>query len=212
MQPAASLSSPLPSRPHPRSAVPASRLVAWDFIGLKNVNIGPRLPEIRRRFKSLSVVGDYKKFMFRVSAADPWHFGTDPNSRIISSVTFKTQKKLQVFFLITFWRYSDIRDKKSKRGHKTVGIKVLLTILLDDRRIRFRASDLRIWSNQPALKYLLAKETFSWTRLLKTLWNIKFSVNKFVAEGYCKLLLLFWTISQNVSLIVLYYRSVKNCL
>jgi hypothetical protein len=30
------------------------------------------------------------------------------------------------------------KDKKSKRSHKTVGIKVFLTILLDDRRIRIQ--------------------------------------------------------------------------
>ncbi len=41
----------------------------------------------------------------------------------------KTNKK-KVFLHITFWRYIYIifKDKKSKRSHKTVGIKVFLTI------------------------------------------------------------------------------------
>ncbi len=41
----------------------------------------------------------------------------------------KTNPK-KVFLLITFWRYIYIifKDKKSKRSHKTVGIKVFLTI------------------------------------------------------------------------------------
>ncbi len=34
---------------------------------------------------------------------------------------------------------SFFKDKKSKRSHKTVGIKVFLTILLDDRRFRIRS-------------------------------------------------------------------------
>ncbi len=44
----------------------------------------------------------------------------------------------KVFLLITFLRYIYIifQDKKSKRSHETVGIKVFLTI--DDRRIRSR--------------------------------------------------------------------------
>ncbi len=43
---------------------------------------------------------------------------------------------LKVFLLITWYRYIYIifQDKKSKKSHKTVGIKVFLTILflLDD--------------------------------------------------------------------------------
>jgi hypothetical protein len=55
-----------------------------------------------------------------------------------------TNKKLiskKVFLLITFWRYTYIifKDKKSKRSHKTVGIKVFFLILLDDGRIRSRS-------------------------------------------------------------------------
>ncbi len=42
--------------------------------------------------------------------------------------------------LIPFWRYIYIIFiyKKSQRSHKTVGINVFLTIMLDDRRIRSR--------------------------------------------------------------------------
>ncbi len=42
---------------------------------------------------------------------------------------------------------SFFKGKKSKRSHKTVEIKVFLTILLNDRRIRIRISDkwIRIW-------------------------------------------------------------------
>jgi hypothetical protein len=35
------------------------------------------------------------------------------------------------------------KDKKSKRSHKTVGIKIFLSILLDD--IRIHTSDLWVW-------------------------------------------------------------------
>ncbi len=42
------------------------------------------------------------------------------------------------FLLITFWRYIYIKDKKSKTSHKTVGIKVFLLFLHDDRRIWIR--------------------------------------------------------------------------
>jgi len=49
----------------------------------------------------------------------------------------------QFFRLLLFEDTSTsfFNDKKSKRSHKTVGINVFLTILLDDRRIRIHTSD-----------------------------------------------------------------------
>ncbi len=78
----------------------------------------------------------------------PWHFGVDPDPdqrihafdkwiRILlfSSLTFKMPTKnyfsKKEFLLITFWEgtfTSFFKDEKSKRSHKTVGIKVFLTI------------------------------------------------------------------------------------
>ncbi len=48
----------------------------------------------------------------------------------------KTNLSNTVFLLITFWRYIYIvfKDKKSKRSHKVVGIKVFLLVSLGDRR------------------------------------------------------------------------------
>ncbi len=63
---------------------------------------------------------------------------------------FRCQQKtnyLKNFLLISFWRYctftSFSKDKKSKRSHKTVGIKFFacLLFLLDDRRIRIWLTD-----------------------------------------------------------------------
>ncbi len=53
-----------------------------------------------------------------------------------SSLTFKKKFFCLLLFEGTFT--SLFKDKKSKRSHKTVGIKVFLTILLDGRRIRIR--------------------------------------------------------------------------
>ncbi len=53
----------------------------------------------------------------------------------------KMQFFQKVFLLVTFWRYTYIifKDKKSKRSHKAVGIKVFLYFfLLGDRRIEIR--------------------------------------------------------------------------
>ncbi len=48
-----------------------------------------------------------------------------------------------LFFLLLFEGKftSFFKDKKSKRSHNTVGIKVFLTILLDDKRIPIHTSD-----------------------------------------------------------------------
>jgi hypothetical protein len=41
-----------------------------------------------------------------------------------------------------FFRFTSVfKNNKSLRSHKTVGIKVFLTILLDDRRIQIHTSD-----------------------------------------------------------------------
>ncbi len=90
---------------------------------------------------------------FWPSVADPWHLGvdmdpdaadpclwlmdpdSDPAIFVIDLQDRCQQKnnlKNNIFLLLTFWRYrtftSFFKDKKSKRGHKTVGIKVFLTI------------------------------------------------------------------------------------
>ncbi len=57
----------------------------------------------------------------------------DPGPAIISSLTFKMLKKLiffKVFCLLLFEGTftSVFKDKKSKRSHKAIGIKVFLTI------------------------------------------------------------------------------------
>jgi hypothetical protein len=70
----------------------------------------------------------------------------DPDPAIFVIDPFKMPKKsklLKVFCLFEGTFTSLFKDKKSKRSHKTVGIKVLLTVLflLDDRRIRIRTSD-----------------------------------------------------------------------
>ncbi len=104
----------------------------------------------------------YDHFFCGTSVVDPWHFGTEPDPRIrttdlwiririllFSSVAFKMPTKKLVFFLgfllMTFWRNctctSVFKDIKSWRSHKTVGIKVFLTFLLDDGRIRIRTNN-----------------------------------------------------------------------
>ncbi len=69
------------------------------------------------------------------SVPDPWHFGVDPDpDPAILSLTFKTPKKTNLkksfsaylFLQARLHHFSKI--KKSKSGHKTVGIKVLITI------------------------------------------------------------------------------------
>ncbi len=81
----------------------------------------------------------------RNSVPDPWHFGVDPDPRIhaadkwirillFSLLTFKaptkTNLKKKFFCLLLFYGTSTsfFKDKMSKRSHKTVGIKVFLTI------------------------------------------------------------------------------------
>ncbi len=51
------------------------------------------------------------------------------------------KKSFSVLFLFDGSFISVFKDKKSKRSHKTVRIKVFLTILLDDRSIRIHTSD-----------------------------------------------------------------------
>jgi hypothetical protein len=58
----------------------------------------------------------------------------DPDPAIfvidLKDASKKIKKILQFFCLLLFWRYIYIifKDKKSKRSHKAVGIKVFLTI------------------------------------------------------------------------------------
>ncbi len=68
----------------------------------------------------------------------------DPDPVIFDSYLQKANKKTNLkrkFFCLLLFEgtfTSFFKDKKSKRSHKTVGMKVLLTFLLDDRRIRIR--------------------------------------------------------------------------
>ncbi len=54
---------------------------------------------------------------------DPWH------SR-------RQQKSFFAYYFLKVHLHHFSQDKKSYRSHKTVGIKVFLTVLLDERRIR----------------------------------------------------------------------------
>ncbi len=81
-------------------------------------------------------------------SADPclWQMDpdADPDPAIFVTDHQDSNKKtnifLRVFLLLTFWRYIYIifKDKKSKRSHKAVGIKVFITtvLLFGDKRIR----------------------------------------------------------------------------
>ncbi len=68
----------------------------------------------------------------------------DPDPPIFAIDLQKANKKL--IFLLKFKLFegtfsSFFEDKKSKRSNKTVGIKVFLLFLLNDRRIQIHASD-----------------------------------------------------------------------
>jgi hypothetical protein len=67
----------------------------------------------------------------------------DPAIFVIDRANIKLNFFFKVFLLITVLFEgsftSFFKDKKSKRSHKTVGIKVFLIFLLDERRIRIRA-------------------------------------------------------------------------
>jgi hypothetical protein len=67
-------------------------------------------------------------------SADPCLVLIDPDPAIfvIDLPKMPTKNKFfKVFLLITFWRYMYIifKDKKSKRIHKAVGMKVFLTFI-----------------------------------------------------------------------------------
>ncbi len=72
---------------------------------------------------------------------------TDPDPAIFVIDFQDANKNLikkKVFLLITYFLKVHLpffKDKKSKRSHKTVGMKVFLNILLDDRRIRIHTSE-----------------------------------------------------------------------
>jgi hypothetical protein len=76
------------------------------------------------------------KFILLPSVVDPWHFGTDPDLRIRTS-------DFRIRFLL-FTLTSVFKDKKSKRSRKKGKIKVFLTFLLVDGRIRIRTKYWRI--------------------------------------------------------------------
>jgi hypothetical protein len=69
----------------------------------------------------------------RLMDPDPTIFANDlqdANQKIILKKSFSVLFLFDCSFILLF------KDKKSKRSHKTVRIKVFLTILLDDSRIR----------------------------------------------------------------------------
>ncbi len=82
------------------------------------------------------------------SVPDSWHFGVDPDPALslIDLLDANIKLNLKKVFLLTFaWFY---KDKKSKRSHKTVGIKVFLTIFAcwyHDRRIRIRNTGRKLY-------------------------------------------------------------------
>ncbi len=88
------------------------------------------------------------------SVPDPWRFDvdpclwlmdSDPDPTIFVIDLHDTNKKLILsFFSLLLFECtltSFFKDKKSKRSHKTVGIKVFLAIFLDNRRIQIYSSD-----------------------------------------------------------------------
>ncbi len=71
---------------------------------------------------------------------------SDPDPAIFVIDLQDVNKKLFFFKLLCFLLFegtikSFLKDKKSRRSHKTVGIKVFLLFLLDDRRIQIHTSD-----------------------------------------------------------------------
>jgi hypothetical protein len=72
-------------------------------------------------------------YMPRLMDPDPAIFVID-----LQDVNKKLSGNLKKVSLLEGTFTSFFKDKKSKRSHKTVGIKVFLTFLLDDRRIRIR--------------------------------------------------------------------------
>ncbi len=89
------------------------------------------------------------RYVLETSVADPWHFGVDPDPRIhasdkwirirmriwillFASLTFKTPKKINFFNFFCLLHFEGtfttffFKDKKSKRSHKTIGMKVFL--------------------------------------------------------------------------------------
>jgi hypothetical protein len=87
----------------------------------------------------------------RSGVPDPYQNDTDPDPRICTSdywipillFVSDLQDTNKNFFLKVFCLllYIILKDKKSDRRHKRVEIKVFLTILLDDGRIRICTSD-----------------------------------------------------------------------
>ncbi len=76
-----------------------------------------------------------KEICVSSSVADPWHFGTDPLIRIHGSVS--RTKKLDLdpdltpdyyFLKVHFHYFLKMKGIKKSRSHKTVGIKVFLTL------------------------------------------------------------------------------------
>jgi hypothetical protein len=65
----------------------------------------------------------------KCSVADPWCFGTDPDAdlRIHASDLQDTNTRFFCLFLLEDTFTSFFKDKKSKRSHKSIGIKVLRT-------------------------------------------------------------------------------------
>jgi hypothetical protein len=66
--------------------------------------------------------------------ADPAIFVIDLQD--VNKKLIKKKQFLHITFEGTFTSF--FKDKKSERSHKTVEIKVFLTVLLNDRRIRLR--------------------------------------------------------------------------
>ncbi len=63
-------------------------------------------------------------------------------SRRQQKTNLKNSFSAYYFFKVRYPTFiSFFKDKKSKRSHKTVGIKVFFTFLLDDRRIRIRIQE-----------------------------------------------------------------------
>ncbi len=109
-------------------------------------------PEIKFRYRYQCLVEWYRSinctqcwsgsvtFLYGSGSADSYYCFTDPDPAL-PSLNFKIPTKNK-FIFITFWSYmyctSVFIDKKS---HKTVEIKVFLTLLLDDGKIQIRTNN-----------------------------------------------------------------------
>ncbi len=107
------------------SAILQARLLSFTFCQFASALSGCQLITVQQCSRSM-------KFWCGSGTGDPclWLMDPDPAIFIIDLQDANKKRIKKVLLLITFCRYIYIifKDKKSKRSHKTVEIKVFLTI------------------------------------------------------------------------------------